>query len=112
MKYDMGCTTLARIGYAEEECMSSLPSTDRTRSVLALVAHDEKKDALTDFCVRHRQALEAWDLIGTGSTAQRISEATELPVQGYLSGPKGGMHRSPPASRCARLVLSSFCLTP
>ncbi len=90
MKYDMGCTTLARIGYAEEECMSSLPSTDRTRSVLALVAHDEKKDALTDFCVRHRQALEAWDLIGTGSTAQRISEATELPVQGYLSGPEGG----------------------
>ncbi len=70
--------------------MSSLPSTDRTRSVLALVAHDEKKDALTDFCVRHRQALEVWDLIGTGSTAQRISEATELPVQGYLSGPEGG----------------------
>jgi methylglyoxal synthase len=70
--------------------MNTSPSTDQKRSTLALVAHDEKKDALTDFCVRHRGALEAWDLIGTGSTAQRISEATGFPVQGYLSGPEGG----------------------
>lgn len=70
--------------------MSTSPSNDRKRSVLGLVAHDEKKDALTDFCVRHREVLEAWELIGTGSTAKRISDATGLPVQGYLSGPEGG----------------------
>src|SRR4028119_66411 len=70
--------------------MSSSPSADRKRKILALVAHDEKKEALTDFCVRHKDVLEAWDLIGTGSTAERISEATGLPVQGYLSGPEGG----------------------
>jgi methylglyoxal synthase len=57
---------------------------------LALIAHDEKKDTLTDFCVRHRDVLAAWDLIGTGTTAERISEATGLPVEGYLSGPQGG----------------------
>ena len=70
--------------------MGSSSSPDRQRDVLALVAHDEKKDALTDFCVQHRQVLEHWELIGTGSTAQRISDATGLPVQGYLSGPEGG----------------------
>lgn len=70
--------------------MSSSPSADRKRKILALVAHDEKKEALTDFCVRHKDVLEAWELIGTGSTAERISEATGMPVQGYLSGPEGG----------------------
>lgn len=70
--------------------MSNSPSPDQKRKVLALVAHDEKKDDLTDFCVRHKDVLEAWDLIGTGTTAERISEATEMPVQGYLSGPEGG----------------------
>ncbi len=65
-------------------------SPERTRDVLALIAHDEKKDTLTDFCVRHRDVLAAWDLIGTGTSAERISEATGLPVEGYLSGPQGG----------------------
>lgn len=70
--------------------MSTSPSPDRKRAVLALVAHDEKKDALRDFCARHRDVLENWELIGTGSTAQQVSEVTGLPVQGYLSGPEGG----------------------
>jgi methylglyoxal synthase len=70
--------------------MSTSPAPERTRDVLALIAHDEKKDALTDFCIRHRDVLAGWDLIGTGSSAERISEATGLPVEGYLSGPEGG----------------------
>ena len=65
-------------------------SPQQTRDVLALIAHDEKKDTLTDFCVRHRDVLAAWDLIGTGTSAERISAATGLPVEGYLSGPQGG----------------------
>jgi methylglyoxal synthase len=74
----------------EESRMSESSSTTKKRKILALVAHDEKKDDLTNFCVRHKDVLEAWDLIGTGSTAERISEATGMPVQGYLSGPEGG----------------------
>ncbi len=65
-------------------------SPEQTRDVLALIAHDEQKDTLTDFCVRHRDVLAAWDLVGTGTSAERISEATGLPVEGYLSGPQGG----------------------
>lgn len=70
--------------------MSNAPSSEQRREVLALVAHDEKKDALEEFCVRHRDVLEAWELIGTGSSAERISKVTGLPVEGYLSGPEGG----------------------
>lgn len=70
--------------------MSNAPSENKKREVLALVAHDEKKDALEDFCVRHQDVLKDWELIGTGSSAQRISEATGLAVEGFLSGPLGG----------------------
>ena len=70
--------------------MSTSPPNDQQSPILALVAHDEKKDELVDFCVQHRQFLEAWELVATGTTAKRISEATGLPVQAYLYGPKGG----------------------
>ena len=63
--------------------------TDR-RPVMALVAHDEKKDALEAFCIQHREALAGWDLIATGTTGRRIRDATGLPVHAYLSGPLGG----------------------
>ncbi|HSH83243.1 MAG TPA: methylglyoxal synthase [Herpetosiphonaceae bacterium] len=70
--------------------MNTSASPDRKPPVLALVAHDEKKDALTDFCVQHREALVDWELIATGTTSKRINAATGLPVQAYLSGPDGG----------------------
>ena len=70
--------------------MSMATSHDKQVPVLALVVHDEKKDELVGFCVQHRQFLQAWELIATGTTAKRISEATGLPVEACLSGPQGG----------------------
>ena len=58
--------------------------------IIALIAHDRQKDDLQAFCVRHRAALEHCELIATGTTGQRIAEATGLPVHRYLSGPLGG----------------------
>ncbi|HSH77200.1 MAG TPA: methylglyoxal synthase [Herpetosiphonaceae bacterium] len=60
------------------------------RNVLALIAHDRKKDEMQTFCVRHRDTLAHFDLIATGTTGMRIQEATGLPVKRYLSGPLGG----------------------
>lgn len=55
-----------------------------------MIAHDRKKDDLQAFCVRHRDALAACDLIATGTTGLRVAEATGLSVLRYLSGPLGG----------------------
>ena len=57
---------------------------------LALIAHDEKKDEIVSFCQRHRSKLSTLKLIATGTTGQRISTATGLPVECLLSGPLGG----------------------
>lgn len=60
------------------------------RPVIALIAHDRKKDEMQAFCLRHREALARFDLIATGTTGERIVQATRLPVHRYLSGPYGG----------------------
>lgn len=70
--------------------MTTLPTPTPERRELALVAHDEKKDDLRKFCEQNRDLLKSWKLIGTGTTAEQIGEATGLPVEGYLSGPLGG----------------------
>ncbi|HLS90803.1 MAG TPA: methylglyoxal synthase [Limnochordia bacterium] len=57
---------------------------------LALIAHDAKKDDMVTFCITHRTLLERFDLIGTGTTARRIREATGLVVEAMQSGPYGG----------------------
>ena len=58
--------------------------------IIALIAHDRQKDEMQAFCVRHKATLARFELIATGTTGQRIVEATGLPVHRYLSGPLGG----------------------
>ena len=57
---------------------------------IALIAHDNMKKSLVDWCCEHRELLSQNFLCGTGTTAARISEAAKLPVRAYKSGPLGG----------------------
>ena len=57
---------------------------------VALIAHDGKKDEMVRFALAHRADLERFDLIATGTTGQRLVEATGLAVTRMKSGPYGG----------------------
>lgn len=57
---------------------------------IALIAHDNKKAAIVNWALKNKTTLEKYDLCGTGTTAKLISEATDLNVKRYLSGPLGG----------------------
>ncbi|MEG0752083.1 MAG: methylglyoxal synthase [Oscillospiraceae bacterium] len=57
---------------------------------IALIAHDNLKPAMIEWCRRNKSILEQHFLIGTGTTARLISEETGLPVRAYKSGPLGG----------------------
>ena len=61
-----------------------------TKMTIALIAHDGKKDDMVRFVRTHREALARFDLIATGTTGERIAQATGLPVTRMLSGPYGG----------------------
>ena len=59
-------------------------------AVLALIAHDRKKDDLVAFGERHRERLARLSVVATGTTGARLAEATGLDVECVLSGPLGG----------------------
>ena len=58
--------------------------------MLALIAHDHKKDELVKLALRFREVLARYELIATGTTGARVEEATGLNVMRMLSGPIGG----------------------
>ena len=57
---------------------------------IALIAHDGKKHELIEWCKKNADVLSRHFLCGTGTTARMITDATDLPVRGYNSGPLGG----------------------
>src|SRR5947207_9038662 len=59
-------------------------------AVLALVAHDGKKDALLRLARRYRSTLERLELIATSNTGSMLAAELDLPIQIMRSGPQGG----------------------
>ncbi|MDR2909535.1 MAG: methylglyoxal synthase [Oscillospiraceae bacterium] len=57
---------------------------------IALIAHDNKKQDLVDWCARNQEILIRHELCGTGTTAMLITGMTGMTVKGYNSGPLGG----------------------
>ena len=70
--------------------MERLTMTIGRQKQIALIAHDNKKRELIEWCEEHKDILKNHFLCGTGTTARMITDQTDLPVKGYNSGPLGG----------------------
>jgi methylglyoxal synthase len=57
---------------------------------IALIAHDRKKDEMVNFVIAYEHVLKPHHLYATGTTGQRIMDATGLSVHRFMSGPLGG----------------------
>ena len=57
---------------------------------IALIAHDRKKDTMVAFCKAYEDILQRCNLYATGTTGQRIMDATNLNITRLNSGPRGG----------------------
>ncbi len=66
---------------------------------IAIIAHDLKKELMTQFCIAYCGILSKHNLCATGITAKYISEATGLEIDRMLAGMQGGMQQI--ASRIA-----------
>ena len=82
------------------------------RKRIALIAHDNMKEGLIDWCRQHKAALERHDLCGTGTTSRLIREATGLSVKSFLSGPLGGDQQVGAALAEGRLDMVLFFSDP
>ena len=57
---------------------------------IAIIAHDLKKELMTQFCIAYCGILSKHNLCATSITAKYISEATGLNIERLLTGEQGG----------------------
>jgi len=62
----------------------------RKKITIGLVAHDERKLKMVEWVNRNRKELRQFKLVGTGSTAKKISQIIGLDVESLGNGPDGG----------------------
>ncbi len=60
------------------------------KQAIALVAHDNKKGDLIEWCTHNKKLLEDYHLYATGTTGKRLHEETGLDIKCLKSGPLGG----------------------
>lgn len=58
--------------------------------VLALIAHDGKKQDMVAFAIKNEDVLRHYKIIATNTTGKMLLENTRLDVEPLLSGPMGG----------------------
>ena len=57
---------------------------------IGLIAHDEKKKLMQNFCIAYRGILARHTLFATGTTGRLVEEVTNLSIRKYLAGHLGG----------------------
>lgn len=57
---------------------------------IAIIAHDAKKELMTQFCIAYCGILSRHTLCATGTTGKLVSDATGLKIQCFLGGSQGG----------------------
>jgi len=57
---------------------------------IALLAHDNRKKLMQNFCIAYRGILSKNNLYATGTTGRLIEEVTNLSVHKFLAGHLGG----------------------
>lgn len=57
---------------------------------IAMIAHDNMKDALFDWAIKHKEKLVGHKIYATGTTGFKLEKKTGLRVEKCISGPLGG----------------------
>ena len=79
---------------------------------IALIAHDAKKELMTEFCFAYCGVLSRHKLFATGTTGKIVSEATGLDIKCYLSGSQGGAEQIGSGIACNEIDLLIFFRDP
>lgn len=75
---------------------------------IAIIAHDEKKELLVQFCIAYCGILARHNICATGTTGKMIAEATGLEIQQFLAGSQGGDQQIASRISCNEIDLLIF----
>ena len=79
---------------------------------IAIIAHDEKKELMVQFCIAYCGILSRYSLCATGTTGKLVSEATGLQIQKFLSGAQGGDQQIAARIACNEIDMLLFFRDP
>ena len=60
---------------------------------IALIAEDNKKELMAQFCIAYCGTLSRHNICATDSTGRYISDATGLEIDTFMPGSEGGMEQ-------------------
>ena len=67
-----------------------LPRPDAPRPIIALVAHDLRKDEMVEWALYNRGTLSRCTIYATRTTGLTLQSSLDTPMHLLLSGPMGG----------------------
>ena len=79
---------------------------------IALIANDEKKELMVQFCIAYSGILGRHSLCATGTTGKLVSEVAGLKVQKFLSGTQGGAEQIAARIACNEIDMLLFFRDP
>ena len=79
---------------------------------IALIAHDEKKELMVQFCIAYCGILSRNIICATGTTGKIVEEATGLEVQKFLGGSQGGDQQIAARIACNEIDMLLFFRDP
>lgn len=75
---------------------------------IALIAHDEKKELMVQFCIAYCGVLSRNKLCATGTTGKMVSEATGLTIQKFWQAHRVAVSRLRQELPATKLICFSF----
>lgn len=79
---------------------------------IALIAHDEKKELMVQFCIAYCGILSRHKICATGTTGKLVIEATGLDIQKFLGGKQGGDQQIASMISCNEIDVLMFFRDP
>lgn len=79
---------------------------------IALIAHDSRKELITQFCTAYVRVLSQNELVATGVTGKMIREACGLPVRCLFAGGRGGAEQISAMIACGEIDMLLFFRDP
>ena len=79
---------------------------------IALIAHDSRKELMTQFCTAYVRILSQNELVATGVTGKVVRDATGLPVRCLYPGGRGGAEQISSMIACGEVDMLLFFRDP
>lgn len=79
---------------------------------IALIAHDSKKELMTQFCIAYCGVLSRHNLCATSTTGKLVADATGLEIFKFMSGAQGGEQQVASRIACNEIDVLLFFRDP